>query len=202
MNIYRSCRINNEWDEYAEGWDVDASVQEYANKAFDELTKLVNINGLSVFDFGCGTGPLTQRLSPRVKRIVALDVSSKMIERLKEKRLSNVSTIAGFLTHDLINSHPDLSNKFDLIVASSVCSFLPDYEMTLQLLKPLLKSGGVFIQWDWLSTDDTVKIGLSEDSVLRALQANEFINITIEKPFEMHDSKGTMTVLMATGKNA
>lgn len=194
--------MNNEWDEFAEGWDVDASVQEYANRAFEELSKVINIDGLSVFDFGCGTGTLTQLLSPRVKEIVSLDGSSEMIKRLAKKNLSNVSTISDFLTQDLIDRHPRLVNKFDLIVASSVCGFLPDYEMTLGLLKSLLKSGGVFIQWDWLSKDDSSEMGLSEDRVLRALKANEFIDIQVTKPFEMNSSKGTMAVLMAVGKNA
>ena len=194
--------MSNEWDEYAEGWDVDASVQEYANKAFEELTNVINIDGLSVFDFGCGPGTLTQLLSPRVKDIVALDGSSEMIKLLAKKNLSNVSTISNFLTQDLIDSHPHLTNKFDLIVAPSVCGFLPDYEMTLGLLKSLLKRGGVFIQWDWLSNDDSSETGLPENRVLRALKANEFIDIQVKKPFEMNSSKGTMTVLMAVGKNA
>ena len=194
--------MSNEWDELAEGWDVDASVQEYANKAFEELSNVINIDGLSVFDFGCGTGTLTQLLSQRVKDIVALDGSSEMIKLLAKKNLSNVSTISDFLTQELMDSHPHLTNKFDLIVASSVCGFLPDYEMTLGLLKSLLKSDGVFIQLDWLSKDDSSETGLSENRVLRALKANEFIGIQVKKPFEMNSSKGTMTVLMAVGKNA
>ena len=194
--------LSNEWDEYAEGWDVDTSVQEYASKAFEELTSIINIDGLSVFDFGCGTGHLTQLLSPRVKDIVALDGSSEMIKILGKKKLSNVSTISDFLTQELIDSHPYLTNKFDLIVASSVCGFLPDYEMTLVLLKSLLKSGGVFIQWDWLSNDGSSEASLSENRVLCALTANEFIDVKVKKPFEMKSTKGTMTVLMAVGKNA
>ena len=192
----------NEWDEYAEGWDVDSSVQEYANKAFEELLDIINIDNLTVFDFGCGTGSLTQLLSPRVKDLVALDGSSGMIKLLAKKNLKNVSTISGFLTQDLISTHQDLTNKFDLIVASSVCGFLPDYEMTLGLLKSLLKKGGVFVQWDWLANDDSSETGLSEHRALNALKESEFVDIQVKRPFEMKSSKGTMTVLMAVGKNA
>jgi predicted TPR repeat methyltransferase len=194
--------VSNEWDEYAEGWDIDDSVQEYADKAFDTLSSILNIDDLSVFDFGCGTGALTQRLSPRVKEIVALDGSSEMIKHLAKKNLANVSTISDFLTQDLMDSHSLLENKFDLVVASSVCGFLPDYEETLGLLKSLLKSGGVFVQWDWLSLDDASETGLSEARVLRALEVNGFSSIQIETPFEMSSQKGTMTVLMAVGKKA
>ena len=193
--------LSNEWDEYAAGWDADASVQEYANKAFQELLRVIEINGLSVFDFGCGTGSLTQLLSPMAKDIVALDGSSEMIKLLAKKNLSNVSTIAAFLTQELVDSHPELTKKFDLIVASSVCGFLPDYEITLGLLTSLLKSGGMFVQWDWLSNEDSAETGLSENRVLAALEANQLIDIKVEKPFEMNSSKGTMRVLMAVGVN-
>jgi trans-aconitate methyltransferase len=194
--------LSNEWDDYAEGWDADASVQEYANKAFEELLKVINIDGLSVFDFGCGTGSLTQLISPRVKDIVALDGSSEMINRLDRKNLGNVSTISGFLTQDLIDSHPQLNNKFDLIVASSVCGFLPDYEETLGLLHSRLKNGGVFMQWDWLSNDDDSEMGFSENRVIKALEKSKFTDVYVKKPFEMKSSKGTMEVLMATGRKA
>tara|TARA_R110000772_G_scaffold218887_4_gene329473 strand:+ start:1081 stop:1665 length:585 start_codon:yes stop_codon:yes gene_type:complete len=194
--------LSNEWDEYAEGWDVDPSVQEYANNAFDELSSVIELDGLSVLDFGCGTGTLAQLLSPRVKNIVALDSSSEMIKILAKKNLSNVSAISDFLTQDLVDSNPYLSNKFDLIVASSVCGFLPDYEMTLVLLKSLLKKGGMFVQWDWLSDEDSSETGLSQNRVLRTLKENEFIDIQVKNSFEMNSSKGTMRVLMAVGKNA
>ena len=194
--------LSNEWDEYAAGWDADASVQEYANKAFQELLRVIEINGLTVFDFGCGTGSLTQLLSPMAKNIVALDGSSEMIKLLAKKNLSNVSTISAFLTQELVDSHPELTKKFDLIVASSVCGFLPDYEITLGLLTSLLKSGGMFVQWDWLSNDDSAETGLSENRVLAALEASQLIDINIGKPFEMDSSKGTMRVLMAVGVNS
>ncbi|WP_108649488.1 class I SAM-dependent DNA methyltransferase [Dongshaea marina] len=193
--------MKNPWDEYAQGWDLDPSVQEYAAKAFEELLSSIKIDDLSVFDFGCGTGALTQLLSPRVKEIVALDASPEMIKHLLNKKLTNVSAIADFLTQELIEHNPDLANKFDLILASSVCGFLADYEMTLGLIKSLMKPGGIFVQWDWLARDETSQIGLSEHRVLSALQAHGFTEITLTKPFEMNSSKGLMTVLMAIGKN-
>ncbi|WP_026244445.1 class I SAM-dependent DNA methyltransferase [Dasania marina] len=193
--------MNNEWDEYAEGWDADDAVQEYANKAFKELANIIELNdSLSIFDFGCGTGSLTEILSPRVKDIIALDGSSEMIKHLANKNLNNVSTIPGFLTQELIDSHPHLTKKFDLIVASSVCGFLPDYNLTLGLLKSLLKTDGIFVQWDWLSDDDNSGMGLSEANALRVLKENGFVEVETKKPFSMKSSKGTLEVLMAIGK--
>jgi len=193
--------LNNEWDKYAENWDVDPTVEEYAKNAFSALLEKININDLTVLDFGCGTGALTQLMSPTVNSIVAIDPSSEMIKRLDTKKLNNVSAISDYLSKELVENLPELDKKFDLIVASSVCSFLPDYEATLSLLKSLLKEDGVFVQWDWLSNDDSSDMGLSEERVKQAFLENSFVNTQISSPFIMSSSKGKMPVLMATGKN-
>ncbi len=193
--------MSNEWDEYAENWDVDPTVEKYARKAFSELVDNLNIDGLTVLDFGCGTGVLTQFMSPAVKSIVAIDPSSEMIKYLDNKALDNVSSIADYLSEELVQNRPELANKFDLIVASSVCGFLPDYEATLSLLKSLIKEGGVFVQWDWLSIDDSSDTGLSEKRVKQAFIVNDFVNTKITCPFIMSSSKGDMPVLMAMGTN-
>ena len=194
--------MSNEWDSYAENWDVDPNVEEYAKNVFSELLERIDINGLTVLDFGCGTGALTQLMSPIVKSIVAIDPSSEMIKHLDKKALNNVSSISDYLSKELVQTLPEFKNKFDLIVASSVCGFLPDYEATLSLLKSQLKDGGVFIQWDWLSNDDSSDMGLSEKRVEQALVESGFVNIKVNSPFIMSSSKGKMPVLMAIGKNA
>lgn len=193
--------MSNEWDEYAENWDVDPSVEKYAKNAFSELLDSININGLTVLDFGCGTGALTQLMSPSVESIVAIDPSSEMIKLLDKKALNNVTSICDYLSSELVQNFPELENKFDLIVASSVCGFLPDYEMTLSLLKSLLKKDGLFVQWDWLSEDDSSGMGLSEKRVKQAFLASGFVSIKVNSPFIMNSSKGNMPVLMAIGKN-
>ncbi len=194
--------MKNEWDEYAANWDIDPVVEEYATLAFSELTKKVNFNGLSVLDFGCGTGALTEKLSGEAKQIVAIDPSSEMIKYLDNKSLNNVTSIDDYLSENLINQHVELSNKFDLIVASSVCSFLPCYETTLMLLKSLLKTNGIFIQWDWLADDEEADTGLSKKRVNKALSANQFTDIVISTPFKIKSAKGNMLVLMAYAKNS
>lgn len=193
--------MSNEWDEYAENWDVDPSVEKYAKNAFSELLDSININGLTVLDFGCGTGALTQLMSPSVESIVAIDPSSEMIKLLDKKALNNVTSICDYLSSELVQNFPELENKFDLIVASSVCGFLPDYEMTLSLLKSLLKKDGLFVQWDWLSEDDSSGMGLSEKRVKQAFLASGFVSFKVNSPFIMNSSKGNMPVLMAIGKN-
>ncbi|MCW9034663.1 MAG: methyltransferase [Rhodospirillales bacterium] len=193
--------MTNEWDDYADEWDKDSSAREYADMAYAALKKLTPVTGLRVLDFGCGTGLLTEKMSPDADEIIALDGSEGMIKQLDQKNLPTVSTIADFLTTDLISSHELLEEKFDLIVASSVCSFLPDYPGTAKLLRSLLRPAGVYFQWDWMAIDGNSSFGLTEKNIRETLDKAGFKQIRITQPFTMKSSKGDMPVLMAFAQN-
>ena len=157
-------RVTNEWDQMAGEWDDLAAG--YA-AGFEKLlwakldAKEEAIDGWSVLDFGCGTGLLSDRLRQKVKKVVAMDVSSKMIDVLDEKIQSqewdNTQTIHCVLA-ELTKASPAvresvqaLYGTMDLIVASSVLSFVPpkDVPATLELLGKFLKPGGRLVHSDW-----------------------------------------------------
>ena len=198
--------MSESWDQYAGDWDTNADVIHYADKAFDTLCEIVNLEGLTVLDFGCGTGLLAERMAAKVGRIagriVCIDSSEKMIEVLQNKQLKNVETWAGELTEEALESNPIFNSKFDLVVASSVCAFLPDYEGTLTLLKQALKPKGVFIQWDWLKTSDDSDFGFTDKTIETALINSGMEVVKVETAFAMESSKGTMPVIMAVASNA
>ncbi|WP_027709283.1 class I SAM-dependent DNA methyltransferase [Zooshikella ganghwensis] len=188
--------MSESWDDYAEIWDSNPDVTTYANHAFESLLKTVNPKGLRILDFGCGTGQLTERLSPLATEIVALDSSPKMIEILRQKNLPNVVTLSTLLTESTLEEEKSLHSPFDLIVASSVFGFLPNYTDTLALLATLLKPSGFLIQWDWLKTDEQSDFGLSKQSVEQALQNAELSVVSLNQPFALEGQGQTMPVLM------
>lgn len=193
--------MSDSWDDYAEEWDVNSDAISYSEKAYETLIHEVNIAGKSILDFGCGTGLLTERMASTARKIVALDSSIKMVAVLNSKKLSNVITISEPLTPEVIKNNPALTNKFNIIVASSVFSFLPDYESTLSMLKSLLEENGMLIQWDWLSPDDNTKSGLSKARVDKAFKEAGFKQRSITQPFSLSNSQGAMPVLMGVAKN-
>ena len=201
-NEFERLSMSDSWGEYASDWDANKDAKAYAENAFETLCDTVNFNGLNVLDFGCGTGLLTEKLSPIASHIVSLDSSQKMIDVLNDKNLLNVSTLSTFLSKESIDANQTFHEKFDLIVASSVCSFLPNYEDTLILLKSLLTKSGVFIQWDWLAQEEGASSGLTNNRVQSALDSAGFNTINITQPFSLESSKGSMPVLMASAKNA
>lgn len=194
--------MGESWDQYAEEWDNNEDAILYSHKAFDALCNVVNIEGLTILDFGCGTGLLTEKMSLKARQILALDSSEKMISVLQSKQLSNVEVLATELSEETIKSETLLNSKFDLIVASSVCAFLPDYDGTLQLIKSLLKADGVFVQWDWRQTEGDSGFGLTEQAINAALSKTGMEVLKIENWFSLETKEGSKQVLMGVAKNS
>ena len=125
-----------------------------------------------------------------------------MISVLNDKNLLNVNAISEPISENVVKENEYLKNKFDLIVASSVFGFLPEYESTLFLLKSLLTSEGMLVQWDWFSPENDSEFGLSEERINTAFKKVGFNLISISQPFSLTSTKGTMPVVMGVAKNA
>lgn len=194
--------MSESWDDYADGWDSNEAVISYCDKAYESLLKIVDLEGLKVLDFGCGTGLLTEKISKHASSVVAMDSSGKMVSILNDKRLKNVHTINAELSQELIERNDVLNNDFDMIVASSVLAFVPDYQETLKLLKQLLKKGGLLVQWDWLKESEEPGIGFSKELIELALAQAGFSKCSISLPFSMESENGSMKVVMGVAVNA
>ncbi len=192
--------MSDSWDDYASEWDTNKDAITYAKNAFSALEDYMQLRNLRIFDFGAGTGLLTERLAPVAREIVALDTSEKMLTVLESKELPNVKAISGMLTDTLIETNPLLQEPFDLIVASSVFGFLEDYELTLAMLRTLLTEGGSLVQWDWLASESQPDFGFSEQRVIDSLNQAGYKDVTTNKPFIMKSTHGEMRVIMGMGK--
>ncbi|MDE1211028.1 class I SAM-dependent DNA methyltransferase [Vibrio aestuarianus] len=190
----------NEWDEYAAEWEQDESTTIFAQNVFQQLQKLASLNGKHVFDFGCGTGLLSQLMSPQVKDIVALDSSEAMIEELDKKELSNVEPVVDFLTRGLVAQHPAFRKQFDLVVASSVCGFVPNLSEVLTIIHSLLDDNGLFVHWDWLVAEDDPEYGLSQRQIETLLKDAGFGQVETSVAFEMQTKNGLAPVVMGVGR--
>ncbi|MDT8446487.1 MAG: class I SAM-dependent methyltransferase [bacterium] len=192
--------MSDSWDDSALEWDSNPVVREYAGKAFEQLTGLIDLTGLSVFDFGCGTGLLTEKLSPLVKSAVSLDTSPQMIRVLKEKNLPQVTAFCGALEDLKDPSGTPYPAHFDLVVASSVCAFVPDYAATLAQLRALLKPGGLLVQWDWETIEQVPGPGFTQGQVEAALRQAGFESPQVTRAFSMPFFGEEKPVLMAVAK--
>jgi ubiquinone/menaquinone biosynthesis C-methylase UbiE len=102
-----------------------------------------------VVEFGSGTGQFTIAVAPLCARVVAVDVSPSMLDRLENKLaqlgLTNVEPVqAGFLTYEHAGSPADfIHSRFAL-------HHLPDFwkVMALDRLRRMLPAGGILRLWD------------------------------------------------------
>lgn len=186
----------NQWDLLAEDWEDQPENIELADKAYASLTDILALTGKHVLDFGCGSGRLSQRLSPNVKSIIALDASEAMIEELDTKELVNVEPVVDTLTRGLVAQHPAFRKQFDLVVACAVCSYLENVDEALAIIYSLLDKGGVFVHWDWIAEDEEGSIGLGIIEMQDKLILAGFADVVVSQAFKINAPHGIQNILM------
>jgi ubiquinone/menaquinone biosynthesis C-methylase UbiE len=141
-------------DEVAHAGDehLDARyVQSYDRKAgFDPQPDLVIMRDLglgptsTLIDFGAGTGELCMAAADVCRRVIAVDVSSAMLDALQakaqERRIQNLEVVrAGFLTYE------HAGDQVDFVYTRNALHHLPDFwkAIALRRMVSLLKSGGI-----------------------------------------------------------
>ena len=102
-----------------------------------------------VVDLGAGTGQFALTASPRCSRIVAVDVSPVMLERLRanvaEASATNVECVAaGYLTYE------HAGEPADLVYSRYALHHLPDFWKAIALTRiaGMLRPGGSLRLWD------------------------------------------------------
>lgn len=102
-----------------------------------------------VVDLGSGTGQFALAAAPWCRRVVAVDVSPVMVDRLttkiREAAVDNVEvTAAGFLTYEHVGA------PADFVYSRYALHHLPDFwkAIALRRVRRMLGEGGVFRLWD------------------------------------------------------
>lgn len=192
---------DDEWAAPAAGWDDEPAVRAYANAAYDSLHPILAAHGLRldgahVCDFGCGTGLLTERLVADGATVDAVDTSDAMLAVLRDKIVTR--PLPGVAASTELTER---ANGYDLVVCSSVCSFLPDYSAVAADLVGRLRAGGVFVQWDWeRPSGEPGDSGLTRDEVLAALTNAGLSDITVATGFEVAVGEEWMRPLVGHGR--
>lgn len=100
---------------------------EQNNKFQQQLIEVLKYNNIltpnsSVIDIGCGTGIYTLPIAKEVKKVLALDISPKMLEYLKEDAWGyNLNNVIDIKLSNWQNFESD--NRFDVVFASLSAAF-------------------------------------------------------------------------------
>lgn len=186
----------SDWDDAAGEWDGDEATRTYAAAAFASLVDLIEpdtLDDVSVLDFGCGTGLMTELLvEAGAVTVAAVDTSPVMLAVLDTK-------IADQGWTNVATSQELPSGRFDLIVCSSVLAFVDDYPATAAALAELLTPGGRFVQWDWERVDDDPH-GLGRTEIVAALERAGLDRVAVDIGFEAEAYGQVMRPLMGSGR--
>jgi ubiquinone/menaquinone biosynthesis C-methylase UbiE len=114
------------------------------------LLEQLGLNAASVvLDLGAGTGQFTLAVAPLCRRVIAVDVSPPMLERLRAKvqtlGVGNVTCVeAGFLTYE------HAGEPVDFAYSRLALHHLPDFWKAIALVRVnrLLRPGGILRLWD------------------------------------------------------
>jgi SAM-dependent methyltransferase len=115
-------------------------------QALDRLLELLGVrlgDSDAVVEIGCGVGRLTRPIAERVSRVVALDVSSEMLERARELNptLDNVDWVLG----DGVSLSGVEDGSTDACISVVTLQHLPESELALGYVREVgrvLRPGG------------------------------------------------------------
>lgn len=190
------------WNENAEFWDDymgDESNQFHREIIRPDTEKLLDVKaGQSILDIACGNGNFSRRLVELGANVVAIDYSSKMIERAKWRtKLHKIDYKVLDATN--VDSLMALGNqRFDSAVANMALMDIADIHPLLEGLTFLLKDNGVFvfsITHPCFQSPNMRKVHEVEDTNghLQSKDSIQIFNYLTPQPFKAIGIKGQPT---------
>ena len=132
------------WNRFADYYSRRPIADEAAYQKKLEVTRGYFSPEMDVLEFGCGTGSTAISHAPHVKHILALDISSRMIEISRDKAesagISNITFQCS--SFDDFNAQ---DSSFDAILALNILHLIQNWEEVIVRVHNLLRPGGVFV---------------------------------------------------------
>ena len=132
------------WDRIADRYAKKPIADEAAYAKKLEMTRKYLREDAEILEIGCGTGGTAIAHAPHVARVLATDVSAKMLEhgreRAKAAGIDNV-TFRQAAAEDIGVGEA----SFDAVLALSLLHLLEDRALVLSRIHGWLKPGGIFV---------------------------------------------------------
>lgn len=134
--------VRDTFDSYAENFDLHL-VEHLKYRTPEMLAGLIqnklNLENqaLNILDLGCGTGLFGEQIKHLKKRLVGIDLSSKMIAKAEERKIYDELIVGDLLDH----MAKATAGQFQLIVATDVFNYVGNLLSVFQQASRLLDAG-------------------------------------------------------------
>ena len=138
------------FNEKAKDWDDNKMRKMLSSAIGSSILEHVSLHDqMRVMDFGAGTGLISSQVAPLVKKIVAVDISEAMLNKLVSK--PELHGKVEIVCQDII--HNPIAEKFDLIMSAMAMHHVKDTPRLIQRFSEHL-SPGAFIALADLDKED------------------------------------------------
>ena len=138
------------FNEKAKDWDANKMRKMLSSAIGSSILEHVSLHDqMRVMDFGAGTGLISSQVAPLVKKIVAVDISEAMLNKLVSK--PELHGKVEIVCQDII--HKPIAEKFDLIMSAMAMHHVKDTPRLIQRFSEHL-SPGAFIALADLDKED------------------------------------------------
>jgi 2-polyprenyl-3-methyl-5-hydroxy-6-metoxy-1,4-benzoquinol methylase len=132
------------WDMLANNLDkTEKRLEQIYIKVLQNTKKHLNVSDI-VLDYACGTGLICNVIADKVKKIYAIDISSKMLAAAKRKAIEHKIENIDFIQTTIFDERYK-KESFDVILAFGILHLLEDDTEIVLRITELLKPGGLFI---------------------------------------------------------
>jgi len=171
------------FDEKAKDFDSNDMIKKLSSAvSFSMLEKVPFHSEMNVMDFGAGTGLISSRVAPLVNKIIAVDISQAMLDKLIEKPELRGKVEA--VCQDIIDKPIDAN--FDLIMSAMALHHIKDTHKIIGIFSAHLKPGAMLALADLdkedgsfhpKNTEGVFHFGFERDSLKAILEDNGFDNV-------------------------
>ena len=192
----------------AKDWDANDRRTRLASAIGASILQHVELHErMNVLDFGAGTGLISAQIAPRVNRIVALDTSQAMLDKLESK--AELKGKVETLCRDILDD--PLEARFDLIASAMALHHVEDTSKLIQRFSEQLNDSGVIALADLDKEDgsfhppDTQGVyhfGFERDELRKKLESHGFEQVEFFTAHIIEGEEKEYPVFLVTARKA
>jgi 2-polyprenyl-3-methyl-5-hydroxy-6-metoxy-1,4-benzoquinol methylase len=132
------------WDRIAERYSRKPIADEAAYQKKLQVTREYFQPEMEVLELGCGTGSTAIAHAPYVKHILAIDLSSRMIE-IAQTKADDESIVNVTFKRSTIDALNVSAHSLDAVLGLNILHLLDNMEEVIAMVHNMLKPDGIFV---------------------------------------------------------